>query len=124
MVVNERISFLFIYLYLATRLMECLLKNKEPFTSAYFFSSFILHTINKNQLSFCKKTELLITQMICKKKLHICGQTLICGMQKHMKYQNRNASTLMSARRREAGPATLIKRSPDRTPSCARRTNI
>lgn len=33
-----------------------MLKNKEPFTSAYFFSSFILHTINKNQLSLCKKT--------------------------------------------------------------------
>lgn len=37
MVVNERISFLCIYLYLATWLMERLLKNKEPFISAYLF---------------------------------------------------------------------------------------
>jgi len=53
--VNERIFFLFIYSYLTTWSMECLLKNKECFTSAYFFSWLILHTINKNQLSLCKK---------------------------------------------------------------------
>lgn len=56
MVVNERIFFFVIYLYLATWSMECLLKNKEPFTNAYFFASFILHTINKNQLSLCKES--------------------------------------------------------------------
>lgn len=115
--------FLFIYLIFGY-MVNGMLKNKEPFTSANFFPSFILHTINKNQLSLCKKTQLFITQMLCKKKPLICGQTLICGMQKHMKYENRNTSTLKSARRREAGPDTLIKRSPDRTPSCARRTNI
>lgn len=36
--------------------MEHLLENKEPFSSAHFFFSFILHTINKNKLSLCKKS--------------------------------------------------------------------
>lgn len=102
--------------------MDRLLKNKEPFTGAYFvFPHLICIPSTRISFLFAKYLVAYHPDDMQQKALHLWH---VCGTQKPMKYQNRTTTTLTCARRGEAGPDTLIKRSPDRTPSCVQRTNI
>lgn len=94
---------LFIYLHWATQLTECLLKTKEPFTTVYFspHSSYMLSVeidfpygkgktkIKKNKKRQ-KKTSICYHPDDMQGKAPYFWETLICGMQKHIKYQNQH----------------------------------